>query len=140
MSGCGVAAKSWEVLGKEWRLGVRAGQVGKAWLYLSKAYQNHAGRGGAGEAEGRERSEAALFRSFQCMRACSSLCTAFFDAFPAAAPALLPAGAGGDAGDFAYLLGRAPASLAQREEEGAQQQPPGAAGARKPARARQAPK
>ena len=41
-------------------------------------------------------------RSFQCMRACSSLCTAFFDAYPAAAPALAAAPAGD--GDFAYLL------------------------------------
>lgn len=122
------------------------GQVGKAWLYLSKAYQNQSARGS--EAEARERSEAALFRSFQCMRACSSLCTAFFDAFPAAAPPLLPhggaGGVAGDAGDFAYLLGRAPTTslqppLQEQQQEGGQQQL-GPGSARGQARARPAPK
>ena len=96
--------------------------------------------------------EAALFRSFQCMRACSSLCTAFFDAFPAAAPALLPSQAGGvvgDAGDFAYLLGRgAPGSLQQQQQlppppqqqEGGQQQLDPAAGAHAQAWPRAGPK
>lgn len=84
--------------------------MGKAWLYLSKAYQNYSGRGN--EAESKEKSEAALFRSFQCMRACSSLCTAFFDAFPAAAPAAMSQAPAGD-GDFAYLFSRAPAPVQQ---------------------------
>ena len=35
-------------------------QVGKAWLYLSKAYQNYGAGGDAGDAK--EKSEAALFR------------------------------------------------------------------------------
>ena len=35
-------------------------QVGKAWLYLSKAYQNYGAGGDAGEAK--DKSEAALFR------------------------------------------------------------------------------
>ncbi|EIE25548.1 hypothetical protein COCSUDRAFT_61750 [Coccomyxa subellipsoidea C-169] len=75
----------------EANLGANHPQVGKAWLYLSKAYQNFGSKGNQAE-------------SFQCMRACSSLCTAFFDAYPAAAPALAAAPAAGD-GDFAYLLG-----------------------------------
>ena len=39
---------------------VRCVQVGKAWLYLSKAYQNHGA--GADADEAKEKSEAALFR------------------------------------------------------------------------------
>ncbi len=35
-------------------------QVGKAWLYLSKAYQNYASR--SNDAEYKEKGEAALFR------------------------------------------------------------------------------
>lgn len=35
-------------------------QVGKAWLYLSKAYQNFGSKGN--QAEYKEKSEAALFR------------------------------------------------------------------------------
>ena len=35
-------------------------QVGKAWLYLSKAYQNYGAGGDTGEAK--DKSEAALFR------------------------------------------------------------------------------
>lgn len=57
-----------------------------------------------------------MFRSFQCMRACTSLCTAFFDAYPAAAPAaagVAPAAAAGDNGDFAYLLSNVRAAPSQ---------------------------
>ncbi|CAL8460775.1 g306 [Coccomyxa elongata] len=120
--------------------------VGKAWLYLSKAYQNFGSK--SNQAEYKEKSEAALFRrvspihpyvladhatrthshhllSFQCMRACSSLCTAFFDAYPAAAPALAAAPAGD--GDFAYLLNNvrsaAPQSCAGQPPPQAVQQP-----------------
>ena len=59
-------------------------------------------------------------RSFQCMRACSSLCTAFFDAYPTAAPALAAAPAGD--GDFAYLLGNVRSHAAPIGGQGKQQQ------------------
>ena len=96
-------------------------QVGKAWLYLSKAYQKHSR--GAHDAESQAKSEAALFRSFQCMRACSSLCSAFLDAFPAAAGALISAGGPSGENDFAYLLANA-----RRQQDAPMQGLPGLPG------------
>ena len=98
-------------------------QVGKAWLYLSKAYQNHSA--GAHGGESQAKSEAALYRSFQCMRACSSLCSAFLDAFPAAAPALMATEGPRGGGDFAYLLAGARRQQQQQGAAPAQQNLPG---------------
>ncbi|CAK0746071.1 hypothetical protein CVIRNUC_001665 [Coccomyxa viridis] len=96
----------------EHTLGLDNPQVGKAWLYLSKAYQNY----GAGKdaEQAKEKSEAALFRSFQCMQACSSLCTTFFDACPSA-DLTLPA-APTDNVDFAYLLSNMRAPPQQHQQ------------------------